>query len=112
MTKQELNHHLALLQRLKKDRDLLAALDAAGLADEAACIRNDIVNLDAEVEQSAAAVTAWIGAIEDIPTRIIFRLRFLRGLEWKAVATLIGGGNTRSSVKTRAYRYMEAHHDK
>lgn len=41
MTKQELNHHLTLLRQLEKDRKLLASLETAGLADEAAGIRDD-----------------------------------------------------------------------
>lgn len=111
MTKRELNHHRALLQRLEKNHKLLASLEAAGLADEAAGIRDDIASLDAEVQRSAAAVMAWIDTVEDIPMRMIFRLRFLRDLEWKTVAALIGGGNTKASVEKRASRYLEAHHD-
>ena len=42
---------------------------------------------------------------------MIFRLRFLRGLEWKELAVLIGCGNTKSSVEKRATRYLEARHD-
>ena len=111
MTKRELNQHRTLLQRLEKNRTLLASLEAAGLADEAAGIRDDIASLDAEVQRSAAAVTAWVDTVEDLPTRMIFRLRFLRDLEWKTVAALIGGGNTKASVEKRVARYLEAHHD-
>lgn len=111
MTKQELNHHLTLLQRLEEARGLLDSLEAAGLAAETAGILDDIAHLDMELQQSEAVVTAWMRTIEDIPTRIIFRLRFLRGLEWKAVAALIGGRNTTNSVKAVCYRYLEAHHD-
>ena len=112
MTKQELNHHRALLQRLEKNRKLLASLEAAGLADEATGIQDDIASLDAEVKQSEAVIMAWISTIDDPPTRTIIRLRFLRGFEWKTVATLIGAGNTRYCVERRASRYLEAHHDK
>jgi len=111
MTRQELNRHLKLLQQLEKERELLASLEAAGIADEAASIREDITNLDTEVRRSETAVMDWISTIEDIPTHMIFRLRFLRGLEWKTVAALIGDGNTKSSVEKRVARYLEAHHD-
>lgn len=111
MTKRELNQHRTLLQRLEKTRKLLEFLEVAGLADEVSGIRDDIAGLNAEVQQSEAAVTAWINTIEDLPTRMIFRLRFLRGMEWKTVAALIGGGNTKASVEKRVARYLEAHHD-
>ena len=111
MTKRELNQHRTLLQRLEKNCKLLASLEAAGLADEAAGIRDDIASLDAEVKQSEAVITAWISTIDDPPTRTIIRLRFLRGMEWKTVAALISGGNTKASVEKRVARYLEAHHD-
>lgn len=110
MTKQKMNHHLTLQLQLEKNRTLAASLEAAGLADEAAGIRDDIAALDAEIKRSEAELMEWINAIEDIPTHMIFRLRFLRGLEWKKVAGLIGGGNTKSSVEKRVSRYLEAHH--
>ena len=71
MTKQDLNHHLALRQRL----------------EEAA---------------------AWTGNIDDMQTRIIFRLRYICGFTRKEVAALTGGGNTDRSARIRAYRYMKA----
>lgn len=56
MTKQELNHHLALLWRPEKDRELLASLETAGLSDEAAGIRDDIAHLDLAIQQSETAL--------------------------------------------------------
>lgn len=109
MTKQELNHHLVMLQQLEKNCKFLVSLEAAGLVDEAANIRNGIGNLDTEVQQSAVTVAAWIDTIEDLPTRMIFRLRFLRGLEWKAVAALIDGGRPGAAVRDACLRYLKAH---
>lgn len=131
MTKQDLNHHLALRQRLEEARELLASLEAAAgpraqqldgmphaqgasdhtgdLAAEIADAETVIESLQAEIVRSETAVAAWIGTIEDMQTRMIFRLRFIRGLTWKEVAALIGGGNTAKSVQIRAYRYMKAH---
>lgn len=83
MAKRELNQHRILLQRLEKNHKLLESLEAAGFAEEAAGIRDDIARLDAEVQRSAATVTAWVDTVEDLPTRIIFRLRFLRSCSQK-----------------------------
>lgn len=131
MTKQGLNQHLALRQRLEKARELLAALEAAAgpgaqrldgmphahvasdhtgdLAAEIADMETVIEGLQAEVDRSETAVAAWIGTIEDMQTRMIFRLRYARGLTWKEVAALIGGGNTDRGIQVRAYRYINAH---
>ena len=111
MTKQELNHHLELVRRLEKHRALLASLEAAGLSDETAGIRDDMANLEAEIQRSEVAITTYSATIDDFEVRMIFRLRFLHGFEWKRVAALIGGKNTGDSVRTRYHRYLEAHHD-
>lgn len=131
MTKQDLNHHLALRQRLEEARELLASLEAAAgpraqqldgmphasgisdrtgdLAAEIADARAVIDGLQAEIACSETAAASWIGSIDDMQTRMIFRLRYIRGLSWKDVAALIGGGNTDRSVRLRAYRYEKAH---
>lgn len=131
MTKQDLNQHLVLRQRLGEARELLASLEAAagpraqqldgmphahsisdrtgdlaaGIADAKAVIDG----LRDEVTRSEEAAAAWIATIDDMQTRMIFRLRYIRGLPWKEVAALIGGGNTDRSVRLRAYRYEKAH---
>lgn len=110
MTKQELNHHLALRRRLEKERALLASLEAAGLAAEAVEMRETVFRAEMELQRSETEAAAWIAAIEDDTTRMLFRLRFIRGLEWEAVAALIGG--TAHSAGIRCRRYLEAHHDK
>ena len=128
MTKFELNRHLELVQQLEHCREMLATLEAAAgpraqrldgmphapgirdgvgdLAAEIADTKAEIEGLQAEIARSEAAAAAWIGAIEDMQTRLIFRLRYIRGFAWKEVAALIGGGNTAQSVKIRAYRYL------
>lgn len=110
MTKQDLNRCLTLRRQLERSRELLASLETASLTAEAADVKGTMSDLKAELQQSEAAVTDWISGIEDDTMRMIFRLRFLRGLEWKTVAALIGGKNTRSAVENRARRYLEAHH--
>ena len=131
MTKQDLNHHLALRQRLEEARELLASLEtaagpraqqldgmphASGISDRTGDLAAEIADakavingLQAEVTRSENVAAAWVGSIDDMQTRMIFRLRYIRGLSWKDVAALIGGGNTDRSVRIRAYRYMKAH---
>lgn len=111
MTKQELFHHMELRKRFASQQELLASLETAGLADEADGIRDDIASLAAEVQQSEAAVAAWIDTVEDTPAHIIFRLRFIHCMTWPQVAKVIGGRNTATSVKLICHRYLKAHHD-
>ncbi len=53
-------------------------------------------------------VTRFITAIPDEQLRVIFRLRFLRGLTWGEVAAVVGGRNTEEAVKSSAYRYLNS----
>ena len=110
MTKQDLTRCLILRRQLERSRELMASLETAGLADEAASVKETMSGLEAELQRSEAAVMDWIGGIEDDTMHIIFRLRFLHGMSWETVAALIGGGSTGKSVSTRYRRYMEAHH--
>lgn len=112
MTKQDLTRCLTLRRQLERSRELLASLETAGLTAEAADVKKTMSGLEVDIQRSEAEVMDWIGGIEDDVMRMIFRLRFLRGLEWKTVATLIGGGKTTRSVELRARRYLEAHHVK
>lgn len=111
MTKQELFHHMGLRKRLASLQKLLASLESAGLADEVAGIRKDIASLAAELQQSEAAVAAWIDTVEDTPAHMIFRLRFIHCMTWPQVAKAIGGRNTATSVKLICHRYLKVHHD-
>ena len=74
----------------------------------------EIVDMDArvgfleeEVKASEGQIMPFIQGIDDDQTRIIFRLRFLRGLAWKEVATVVGG-NTEESAKRICYRYLSS----
>ena len=60
---------------------------------------------DGDEEQE---VTRFITAIPDEQLRVIFRLRFLRGLTWGEVAAVVGGRNTEEAVKSSAYRYLNS----
>lgn len=110
MTKQDLNRCLTLRRQLERSRELLASLETAGLTAEATDVKETMSGLEVDIQRSEAAVMDWINGIEDDIAHMIFRLRFLHGMSWETVAALIGGGNTRSGVRSRAWRYLEAHH--
>ena len=131
MTLDELNEHLDLIIELKKAKDMLQSLwnaahpkgqaltgmphstdvkDKIGdLAIEIADLETDIELLEAQVAKSAEPVIAYIAQIPDIQTKMVFRLRFCRGHQWKEVARMLGGGNTEDSVKKVCYRYLGFH---
>lgn len=130
MTLDDLNQHLELVNELKKAKDMLQALwnaaypggqvltgmpHAPGVKDKIGDLAADIADLETEIEQmqkqvdeSAKGVTAFISTIPDVQTRMIFKIRFCRGYEWKQVARVLGGGNSEASVKSAAYRYIES----
>ena len=128
MTKQDLDCHLELLQMLAEDLELLASLEAAvgpkiqrldgmphahgisdpvgNLAAEIADMRETVARRKAAVAKSEETIATYISTIEDSQTRMIFRLRFIRGMSWKEVAATIGGRNTEAGVKAVCYRYI------
>lgn len=127
MTLSELNQHFELIEKLARAREMLQSLrDAAcpgaavltgmphtpGVKDKVGDLAAEIVDMDArvgfleaEVKASEDAIMPFIQSIDDDQTRIIFRLRFLRGLAWKEVAAVVGG-NTEESAKRICYRYL------
>ena len=76
------------------------------LGIEIADLEMEIEAMEAEVNNSAVPVLAFIAEIPDIQTKMVFRLRFCRGYQWKEVARMLGGGNTEDSVKKNCYRYL------
>lgn len=130
MTLTELNDHRELVVALKQSNEILQSLwnaaypggqvttgmphapgvkDKVGtLAAEIADLETDIERLEEQIETSAVEVNAFLSGISDVQTRVVFRLRFCQGMEWKSVAATLGGGNSEASVKSRAYRYLES----
>lgn len=126
---QELNTYFCLLERLNKAQELLTSLEAAalpqspnmdgmphapGVRDSVGTLAVEIADMRAQVaflEQEAAvqgkAVAQYIESIHDDQTRLIFRLRFLRGFSWGEVAAVLGGRNTENGVKSTCYRYLQ-----
>lgn len=88
---------------------------APGVKDKVGDLAAEIVDMDArvgwleaEVKASEESIMPFICGIDDDQTRLIFRLRFLRGLAWKEVAAVIGGRNSEDSVKMVCYRYLSS----
>lgn len=128
MTLTELNQHLELLKTLSATKEMLQSLrDAAypgaavitgmphtpgvkdkvgDLASEIADAESDLEQIERQVKASEELIAPFIFAIDDVQTRFIFRLRFLRGLTWKEVAAVVGGRNSEESVKMVCYRYF------
>ena len=64
----------------------------------------------ARLERQAAQVSEeYISNIDDVFIRISFRLRFLQGLTWKEVATVVGRGKAGSAVRGACLRYLDTH---
>ena len=49
----------------------------------------------------------YINDIDDSRLRMLFKLRFVNGLQWPQVAAHIGGNNTAKSVSKACYRYLD-----
>ncbi len=130
MTLQELSKYYDLRQALARDEGILESLRAAaepgaqvitgmphapGVSDRVGDLAIEIADMEAkiaylrgEAETAGAQVEAFIATITDDQTRMVFRLRFLRCLMWKEVASILGGGNTEEGVKKICYRYLGA----
>lgn len=128
MTLDELDKHLSLVVDLAKSREMLQSLwntahpggqvmtgmphtpgvkDKVGdLAVEIADLESEIVAMEQRCKESEAQVRSFLSTISNTRTRLIFRLRFCRGMQWKEVASTIGGWQTEASVKETAYRYL------
>lgn len=129
MTLEELNEHLCLVQALEEMEEMLVNLEIAaqpgaqklsgmphapGISDkigdyavEIADLRTDIEDMKEQIKESEECISQWLRTIKDGTTRIVFRLRFLRGKQWKEVAGIVGRWHTEASVKMICYRYLD-----
>lgn len=129
MTLQELSRFYKMKEQLHQYKEILASLESKAcpgaqiltgmphspgiqdrvgdLAVEIAESKEQIALLQEKTEAEETRITGFIEAIENGYIRMIFRFRFLHGLTWKEVASMIGGGNSASSVKNACYRYLE-----
>lgn len=125
MTLQRLNEHLNMVIQLQEATAILSSLQVVkapnydgmphshqvsrSTENIAFALRRQmkaVKVLEKRVQQSEKEVRQFIDSIEDPRTQIIFDLRFLCGLKWDAVASMIGGGNTTEAVKSCCYRYL------
>lgn len=129
MTLQRLNEHLNMVLQLQAAKEALSSMESQilkatnydGMPHGHEVSRNtenlsillsaqiaDVNRLEYLVDQSEQEVRKFVDSIEDNRTKVIFNLRFLCGLKWETVATMIGGGNTEKGVKCTCYRYLGA----
>lgn len=128
MTLQELSAYYILRTKIDVARETLQSLEYAAepgaqaidgmphgqgvsdkvgdLAIEIADMRKTIEALEFEAGEALEKITNYIDNIESDFVRVIFRLRFIRCLSWREVASVIGGKNTGNSVKLICYRFL------
>lgn len=129
MTLRELTEHWRLLQKLHESRETLHSLQesiapagqsltgmphAPGVKDRVGDLAVEMVEMEKDIsEQQKIAddeekkILYFISGIQDARTKLIFRLRFIRGLTWGEIAGIIGNYSTEKSVKQMCYRYIE-----
>ncbi len=128
MTLQELSIYYKLHERLEQSRQMLSSLYASaglgvqeitgmphapGVSDgvsslviEIEDLKKRISNLESECAREKRILEGYIDTIEDVQTRVVFRLRFVHCMTWSQVAKTIGGRNTANSVKLICHRYL------
>lgn len=79
-----------------------------GLASEIADFDRQIERVSTEIAEKEAVVSAWIDTIPKAKVQLVFRLRFLRGLQWKEIAAVVGTYATESIVKHTVYQFLRA----
>lgn len=110
MTLEDLNHHRNLQISLEKAQQRLQRLcekDKDGaLAVEIDDYRSSVEELRREVQASAIEVERFICSVKDPDLRLIFRLRFLRAMEWKEVADYCGKYYSARAISQRVYDWF------
>lgn len=129
MTLIELNRYFDLVASLARTKELLENLRAAaypggqvltgmphapGIKDKVGDLAVEIADLETrkayienEITKQKATVEDFVQTIDDPYMRTLFRLRFERGLSWKEVALVLGGGNSEENAKNSCYRYLK-----
>ena len=128
MTLQELNQHLDLREKLSKAQAMRTALlnaatpgaakitgmpHASGVNDKVGDLAVEIADMDArieylkaEIQRSEPAILAFISGVDDDQARMVFRLRFIRGMSWKEASAVLGKYTSEASVKNACYAYL------
>lgn len=129
MTKKELSQLYWLNREIEEEKRKLAELEAAAtgctakitglphvggahdkIGDLAILIAEQRDLIDLKVRQSVVEynrLNRYIASVEDAQMRMIFQLRYVRGMSWQQVATRIGGGNTADGVRKAHDRYLK-----
>lgn len=110
MTLSELNEYFDLLQQHRKTAEILKNIKGSNITDKRAEITDTEIKIRIlvdEIDKRNDRVYRFIDSIGDYYIHMIFRLRFLRGLSWKEIAGIVGGGNTEDGVKSVCYRYLK-----
>lgn len=127
MTLERLNEHLNIVLELQAAQETLSSLqiqilgatnydgmphvhDASRKTEQFAILLqtqiDEVNRLERMVEGSQKDVQEYIDSIEDNRARVIFRLRFLCGLKWDAVAVMLGKGITADAVRSVCIRRL------
>lgn len=130
MTLQRLSQHLSLREKLERNKEILASLQATaapgaqvltgmprtpGVKDKVGDLAIEIADMQARIEylqweieeEERDIVNPFLNSISDDRIRMMFRLRFIRCLTWGEVATVIGGRNTEDGIKSACYRFLQ-----
>lgn len=133
MTLEDLNQHLGQIEELEKSQELLISLrnaahpgaavmtgmphapgvkDKVGdLATEIADLTEMIRHLEQQIAVQEPRILEFLTGVEDNRIRMMLRLRFVRGLSWKEVASIMGRWTTTNGVKSACYRALRERSD-
>ena len=128
MTLQDLNRYLSLCKQLDKARESLLDLQEAAvpgaqvltgmphtpgvkdkvgdLAIEIADTKDEIKEMEVEVQAMGEEINTFIKAIPYVELRTIFRLRYVRFLSWEDIAEVFRWRLSESTLRRRTERYM------
>lgn len=128
---QKLNRYLALIDQLDSARKSLMDLQDAAtpgaqkltgmphapgvrdkvgdLAIEIADTKDAIADMEAEIEATAKEIEEFIPTIPYVELRNIFRMRYIRLLDWEDIAEVFQWRYTEAAFRKRVKGYMERH---
>lgn len=120
----------SLFDKLKRYQEILEGLQAAvipgrtmdgmlhgnnvsdrtgKLGAEIADIKTAISNIETSISENENQILKIIDSIDDEYVKTLFRLRWIRGFQWKEVAGCMGKYYTECAVKNSVYRYLSKH---
>lgn len=86
----------------------------SGISDRTANAAIEITDLEERLsfqrkaaKKSESDIRAFINAIDDDITRLVYKFRVLYGYSWQDVADTLGGYNTKGSVRNRYVFYAK-----